>query len=75
MNRDVDVEAAHSGTKIVSDITNQLNKKICVKNLTLDTLQTDLLTHFKIYGKVKHAYVIINHQTKKSKQFGYVEFF
>jgi RNA recognition motif-containing protein len=75
MGRDVDVEAAHSGTKIVSDITNQLNKKICVKNLSLETTQTDLGAHFGPYGKIKHAYVIINHQTKRSKQFGYVEFY
>lgn len=75
MGRDVDVQVAHSGTKIVSDVCNQMNKKLCVKNLTLDTVQTDLLDHFKLYGKVKHAYIIINHQTKMSKQFGYVEFY
>ena len=75
MGRDVDVEAAHSGTKIVSDITNQLNKKICVKNLSLETGQAELGAHFGVYGKIKHAYVIINHQTKRSKQFGYVEFY
>lgn len=75
MGRDVDVQVAHSGTKIVSDVCNQMNKKLCVKNLTLDTVQTELLSHFKKYGKVKHAYIIINHQTKKSKQFGYVEFY
>ena len=41
----------------------------------MDTSQSDLYQYFSKYGKVKHAYIIINHQTKKSKQFGYVEFF
>ena len=32
MGRDVDVQVAHSGTKIVSDVTHQMSTKICVKN-------------------------------------------
>ena len=75
MGRDVDVQIAHSGTKIVSDVQNQMHKKLCVKNLALETTQNDLQAYFVKYGNVKHAYVIMNHQTKKSKQFGYVEFF
>lgn len=75
MGRDVDVQVAHSGTKIVSDIQNQMLKKLCIKNLSLETTQADQNDYFSNYGNVKHAYIIINHQTKKSKQFGYIEFF
>lgn len=74
VNRDVDVQQAHSGAKIATDIKNQMIHKICIKNLTESTNQKDLQDHFTQYGKIKHAYVIMDHETQRSKRFGYIEF-
>jgi len=50
-----------------------MGKKIYVGNISPDADRASLETLFSIFGKVKKAYIVTDHQTGKSKGFGFVE--
>lgn len=47
--------------------------KIFVANLGFDTKANDLVMLFSKFGKVDHAKVIMDHNTNRSKCYGFVE--
>tara|TARA_A100001015_G_scaffold314165_1_gene423016 strand:- start:1460 stop:1735 length:276 start_codon:yes stop_codon:yes gene_type:complete len=50
------------------------NKKIYVGNISFDTTEEDLRTEFSQYGDIEEVKIIIDHQTNRSKGFGFITF-
>ena len=50
------------------------NKKIYVGNISFDTTEDDLKNEFLEYGDIEDVKIIIDHQTNRSKGFGFITF-
>tara|TARA_A100001015_G_scaffold287172_1_gene356652 strand:- start:36 stop:311 length:276 start_codon:yes stop_codon:yes gene_type:complete len=50
------------------------NKKIYVGNISFDTSEDDLRSEFSEYGDIEEVKIIIDHQTNRSKGFGFITF-
>ncbi|MAH80752.1 MAG: RNA-binding protein [Rickettsiales bacterium] len=50
------------------------NKKIYVGNISFDTTEEDLKNEFSEYGDIDEVKIIIDHQTNRSKGFGFITF-
>ena len=50
------------------------NKKIYVGNISFDTTEEELKTEFSEYGDIEEVKIIIDHQTNRSKGFGFITF-
>ncbi len=50
------------------------NKKIYVGNISFDTTEDDLKNEFSEYGDIEDVKIIIDHQTNRSKGFGFITF-
>jgi RNA recognition motif-containing protein len=49
-----------------------MGKKLYVGNISPDADQGSLEALFSVFGKVEKAYIIIDHETGRSKGFGFV---
>lgn len=49
-------------------------KKLFVSNIPSDLINNDLITYFSVFGKVVNAFIIIDPDTRKNKNYGYVIF-
>lgn len=73
-DREIDCKISHQGKQKANDLVNEITHKIYVKNLE-DLVDTkSLRDYFSQFGKVTHAYVIYDQFTKKTKNFGFVQF-
>ena len=50
------------------------NKKIYVGNISFDTTEEELKNEFLEYGDIEEVKIIIDHQTNRSKGFGFITF-
>ena len=50
------------------------NKKIYVGNISFDTTEEELKNEFLEYGYIEEVKIIIDHQTNRSKGFGFITF-
>lgn len=50
------------------------NKKIYVGNISFDTTEEELKNEFLEYGDIDEVKIIIDHQTNRSKGFGFITF-
>ncbi len=50
-----------------------MGKKVYVGNISPDADKASLKALFTIFGTVEKAYIVTDHQTGKSKGFGFVE--
>ena len=50
------------------------NNKIYVGNLSYNTTEEELKSHFAKYGKISSINLIIDRDTGRSKGFGFIEF-
>ena len=75
--RAMDVNCAFKKNKTLTQNWRKIlhKKKLFVTNLTYNTTSKDLEMYFRMYGKVRKAYIITDPKTQASKGFGYVEFF
>lgn len=46
-----------------------------LRNVSFDTLDSDLIETFKVYGPVKYARVVVDHSTGRSKGTAFVQFY
>tara|TARA_A100001015_G_scaffold45151_1_gene49734 strand:+ start:136 stop:408 length:273 start_codon:yes stop_codon:yes gene_type:complete len=50
------------------------NKKIYVGNISFDTSEEELRSEFSEFGDIEEVKIIIDHQTNRSKGFGFITF-
>jgi hypothetical protein len=74
-DRHVTCSLAHGGSNRQADMQQMINTRVHVTRLGPSVTNYHLELYFSKFGEVKKAFVIRHHKTKKSKYFGYVEFF
>lgn len=73
--RVIDCKVSHGGQQKSNDLASEISKKIFIKNFN-DCVDNQILKdYFSLFGEVKQAYVIYDQFTKKSKNFGFTEFY
>lgn len=71
----IDCQSSHGGKDKNRDIRLMIDTKLHLKGLTCRITSEDLTNYFSQYGEVRQAYVVIDSDNKKSKCFGFVQFY
>lgn len=72
--REIDCKKAHGGKGKTKDILNEITYKIYVKQLDNKVDNTILRQYFSQFGELTHSYVIYDMLTKKTKNFGFIQY-
>lgn len=72
--RKVDVKEYLSGEEATNKLTKEKEKKVFVGGLPLTVNNEILKGYFQQFGKVLDANIVYNHETMKSRGFGFVVF-
>ena len=71
----IDCQPAHGGKDKTKDVEVMIETKIHLKGLPVKVTSDDLQAHFTKYGEIRQAYVVFDSKAKKSKCFGFVQFY
>lgn len=72
--RKVDVKEYLSGEEANNKLNKEKNRKVFVGGLPLTVSNETLKSYFEQFGKVVEANIIYNHETMRSRGFGFVIF-
>ena len=71
----IDCQPAHGGKEKAKEIAWIRATKLYIKGLTHQTTSQDLENHFKKWGQLRQAYVVMCTVTGASKCFGFVQYY
>ena len=74
-NKTIQVEKGLSKQEQKKKLKNYSKYKIYVAKLPKNLTEEEFTEYFRTFGKVKRAYIVFDNITRKSRGFGYVEFF
>lgn len=71
----IDCQPAHGGKDKTKDVFLMMETKIHLKGLSAKVTSEDLQSYFIQFGEVRQAYVVLDAEQKKTKCFGFVQFY
>lgn len=71
----IDCQPAHGGKDKTKDVVTMIETKIHLKGLPVKVTSDDLQSYFLKFGEIRQAYVVFDSVAKKSKCFGFVQFY
>jgi RNA recognition motif-containing protein len=71
----IDCQPAHGGKDKTKDVFLMMETKIHLKGLSAKVTSEDLQSYFIRFGEVRQAYVVLDAEQKKTKCFGFVQFY
>ena len=71
----IDCQPAHGGKDKTKDVVLMMETKIHLKGLSAKVTSDDLHSYFLKFGEVRQAYVVMDPELKKTKCFGFVQFY
>ena len=71
----IDCQPAHGGKDKTKDVVLMMETKIHLKGLSAKVTSEDLQKYFIQFGEIRQAYVVLDAPQKKTKCFGFVQFY